>query len=86
MAQSRTRRNKTTAAFLADAVFDYLPEIVAELQALGIPSIAGSARPARLPMDARMLEGLKQGAQTTGIPATRLLAACILRASRSSAD
>ena len=82
----RDSHGQTTAAFLADAIVEHLPTIVTELQAIGIPSSKGKARPARLPMDSRTLDVLKQGAESTGIPATRLLAACIHRASRGPAE
>ncbi len=83
MSKTRKTAQKSTAAFLADAIVEYLPRIVAELAAVGVPAkIADDARPARLPLDSLTIDALKRGANATGVPATRLLAACIDRASR----
>ena len=86
MSAYRDSQGLTTAAFLADAILEHLPAIIDELQAVGIPAAGGTTRPARLPMDPKTLEALKQGSQATGIPATKLLAACIQRASRAAAE
>jgi hypothetical protein len=86
MSAYRESHGQTTAAFLANAILEHLPRLVTELQAVGIPASNGSARPTRLPMDQTTLDVLKQGSQATGIPATRLLAACIQRASRGDAE
>lgn len=87
MSAHRELHGQTTAAFLSDAINQHLARIVAELQAVGI-STPGSekARPARLPLDLRTLDVLKQGSVATGIPTTGLLAACIDRASRVSGE
>lgn len=82
MTTARTSEGKTVAEFVAAAIEEHLPRIVSELAAIGVPAKIGDrARPARLPMDPELISALRCGAATTGIPATRLLAACIQRAS-----
>lgn len=82
MTIARTAESKTIGEFLAAAIVEHLPQIVAELQAVGIPGVSRHTRPARLPLDATMLSNLKEGAQATGVPASRLLSACLDRACR----
>jgi hypothetical protein len=84
MSIARATTGKTVAEFLTAAIDEHLPQIVADLEAIGVPAkISDSARPARLPMDPRLIAILNSAAKVTGIPTTRLLAACIQRASRS---
>lgn len=82
MGLRRVHKDQTLARFLMEATESHLPKIAEGLQALDIAPPAVNGRPARLPMDVRALEGLKVAAEATGIPATRLLAACIRRATQ----
>lgn len=83
VAARRAEEGKTMAAFLRGVIQEQLPTIIAELEVVGVPSSVGeSARPARLPLDDQLLAALKSGAKATGIPATRLLAACLQRATQ----
>jgi hypothetical protein len=83
MSQQRAESGMTMAAFLQDAIGQHLPLIIAELEAVGVPSTAGdNARPARLPLNEQLINALKSGTASTGIPATRLLAACLQRATK----
>jgi len=79
MTSLRTETARTTAVLLETAVDEHLPQIVAEILAIRIPMIDESSRPARLPMRQGMMSRLKLATTQTGIPATRLLAACIDR-------
>jgi hypothetical protein len=47
-----------------------------------LPVAGGEVRPARLPLTVRLLEALKRAGDETGLPASRLLLACLARAAR----
>lgn len=75
----RNETEGTTVQVVETAVDDHLPTIVAGLLAIGIPLIGESSRPTRLPMRRWLIGALKKAAEQTGVPTTRLLAACIAR-------
>ena len=58
------------------AVTKELPKIVATLKKLGIRPLQ-KTRPARLQVDADLLGALRVGSAQTGVPASRLVAACL---------
>jgi hypothetical protein len=66
-------------AFLAEAVAGELPSLVEALRA-HLPAADRDARPARLPMTEALLDALRLASQEVGVPAARLLLACLARA------
>ena len=84
LASLRNETERTTVQVVEIAVDDHLPIIVAELLAIGIPLIGESSRPTRLPMRRWLIGELKEAAERTGVPTTRLLAACIERSCRTA--
>lgn len=80
MKRKRKREAQTVAAFLESAIKKQLPQIIGELNAVGVPaSLEEGARPARLPLTDELVERLRKGSDKTGVPTTRLLVACIQR-------
>ena len=69
----------TLRAFLAEAVEGELPALVEVLRA-HLPTPEEKTRPARLPLTDALLAMLRQASEDTGVPAAKLLAACITRA------
>jgi hypothetical protein len=77
MRQKRAKWNQTTQEFLATAVEDELSRLVQALGALGIRGANPAARPAKLPLDDKLLGELKRASEETGLPQTSLLLACL---------
>jgi hypothetical protein len=77
--QRRQALGQTLRQFLAEAIETELPGLLAVLRER-LPVAAGAARPARLPLTERLLEALRSGGAETGLPAARLLLACLGRA------
>jgi hypothetical protein len=69
----------TLRAFLAEAVEGELPGLVEDLRAC-LPAPDGKTRPARLPLTQALLGLLRQASADAGVPAAKLLAACLTRA------
>ena len=74
--QVRVKHNVRNQDVLLSAVTKELPKIVATLKKLGIRPLQ-KTRPARLAVDADLLGRLRVGAAQTGVPASRLVAACL---------
>lgn len=83
--QAREAKGTTNATFIAETVGTHLPKIVESLRTLGFLSDNGPKRPARLPFldSAGTLRVLRNASQETGIPATRLLIACLVAATQA---
>ena len=77
MRQKRSKRGQTVQEFLVTAVEDELSRLVQALGALGISGANPAARPAKLPLDDRLLAELKRASKDTGLPQTSLLLACL---------
>jgi hypothetical protein len=75
----RKELGMTLRAFLADAVESELPALVEVLRA-ALPTPEGETRPARLPLTDALLGLLRRASGDTGVPAAKLLAACVTRA------
>ncbi len=83
MGAKRKQFGLTVAEFLSQAIGHELPKIATDLEKVGLPaSTSGQDRPARLPLSDELLRSLKSASGTTGVPASRLLVACINRATR----
>ena len=74
--QVRVKHNVRNQDVLLSAVTKELPKIVATLKKLGIRPLQ-KTRPARLAVDADLLGALRVGSAQTGVPASRLVAACL---------
>jgi hypothetical protein len=72
----RAKATATTAQVVQTATADCLPKLVAALRELGFRA-DGKTRPARIPMTACSLRALRRASKKTGLPACRLLFACI---------
>ena len=70
------QRGQTVQAFIQTAVADELPRLVESLGKLHIGPADPEARPAKLPLDERLLAGLKGASEETGLPQSQLLLAC----------
>ena len=77
MCQKRVQRNQTVQEFIQVAVVDELPRLVESLSKLQIKPSDPEARPAKLPLDERLLASLKKASSNTGLPQSRLLIACL---------
>ena len=75
----RSALGMTVREFAAEAVQGELPGLMDSLRSL-LPSPETDARPARLPMTELLLDDLREASQEVGIPAARLLLACLARA------
>ena len=83
MGAKRKQFGLTVAEFLSQAIGHELPKIASDLEEVGLPaSTSKDARPARLPLSDELLKSLKSASGTTGVPASRLLVACLNRATR----
>ena len=83
MSAKRTQFGLTVAEFFSQAVAHELPRITTDLANAGLPATAPrDARSARLPLSDERLKALKAASELTGVPASRLLMACISRAAR----
>lgn len=82
MTASRKARKQTVRDFIRLAVERELQKLVGRLER-EMPNPAGrKRRPARLPMTEELLAELRRASQRTGLPAVRLLLACLGRAAR----
>jgi hypothetical protein len=79
MAVRRRDLGLTLRAFLTEAVEGELPGLVEALRAC-LPAPEGKMRPARLPLTQTLLDRLRQASADAGVPAAKLLAACLARA------
>ena len=83
MGTKRKQFDLTVAEFLSQAIGHELPRIASDLEDVGLPPTTPmDARPARFPLSDELLKSLKAASGTTGVPASRLLVACINRATR----
>jgi hypothetical protein len=83
MADKRRQFGLTVAEFMSQAISNELPHITLELEQVGLPTATSKQdRPARLPLSDELLAALKRASNKTGIPASRLLVACVSRGSR----
>jgi hypothetical protein len=81
LGERRQVLGQTVREFIAGAVEGELDRLVAQLREI-LPVPGGEMRPARLPLTERLLEALKKAGDETGLPASRLLLACLARAAR----
>ena len=77
MRQKRIQRGQTVQEFIQAAVADELSRLVETLGSLGIEPPEVEARPAKLPLDNRLLGELKVANEATGVPQSQLLLSCI---------
>ena len=82
MRQKRAQRGQTVQEFIETAVVDELPRLVESLGNLHIGAADPDARPAKLPLDERLLANLKGASIETGLSQSQLLLAS-LRAAAS---
>ena len=83
MTQKRKEFEMTVSEFLTLAIDNELPLLGQRIEKLGLPKKTDQSwRPARLPMTDKLLAALKNASESTGIPASRLLLACLTRATR----
>lgn len=83
MTDKRKQFGMTVAEFLSQAIVQELPRLARELEQVGLPTVASKQnRPARLPLSDELLKSLKEASNATGVPASRLLVACLTRATR----
>jgi hypothetical protein len=73
----RHKKRSTACTVFATAVEDELSRLVQALGVLGVRSSNSAARPAKLPLDERVLGKLKKASEDTGLPQTSLLLACL---------
>jgi hypothetical protein len=66
--------------WLALAVAEQLPVVVAELKAVGVMPNSGKQRPARLPLSDALIGSLKEAAAATTLPQSQLLLLSLARA------
>jgi len=77
--QKRTQYEWTLREYLCEALTHELPKIEQELQVLGLET-PRQTRAARLPLaNERLLKQLQDASEVTGVPASRLLLACLSR-------
>ena len=79
--ERRRALGQTLRAFIAGAVEGELNRLVAQLREV-LPLPTGATRPARLPLSEPLLKALRRAGDETGLPASRLLLACLARAAR----
>jgi hypothetical protein len=75
--QKRAKWGETVQEFLTGAVERELPRLAQRLGELGISSSDLAARPAKWPLDEKVLGKLKKASEDTGLPQTSLLLACL---------
>jgi hypothetical protein len=82
MRKNRDESDSTNIEFVAEAVSVHLPRILDALRALGLGSLKGKRRPARLPFSAEAdtLKTLRAASNETSISAIQLLAMCLFAA------
>ena len=74
----RTKAAATTSQIVQAALADSLPTIVDALKQTGFSFDGEATRPARIPMTDNCVQELKNASKETGIPAYRLLLACLV--------
>ena len=77
LCQKRSQRGQTVQEFIQVAVVDELPRLVESLGKLHVVPADPEARPAKLPLDERLLASLKRASGETGLPQTQILLACL---------
>ena len=77
MHQRRQKLGLTVGEFVQAAVSDELSRLVETLAASGIEPCDSDARPAKLPLNDRLLGDLKIASETTGISQSQLLLSCL---------
>ena len=77
MRQRRAQRNQTVQEFIQTAVTGELPRLVESLGKLHVGPADPAARPAKLPLDDRLLASLKGASEETGLSQSQLLLACL---------
>ena len=77
MRQRRAQRSQTVQEFIQTAIADELPRLVESLGNLHIGPVDPVARPAKLPLDERLLASLKRASADTGLPQSQLFLACL---------
>jgi hypothetical protein len=82
MRQRRAQRDQTVQEFIQTAVEDELPRLVESLGKLHIGPADPDSRPAKLPLNERLLATLRQASIETGLSQSQLLLAS-LRAATS---
>jgi hypothetical protein len=80
MRQRRLTQGLTVRELVADSL-EELPGLRALLRE-HLPRPSGDLRPIRLPLTEELLEQLRAAGEEVGLPATRLLLACLARAAR----
>ena len=75
MRQKRAQRNQTVQEFIQTAVVDELPRLVESLGKLHVGPADRDSRPAKLPLDERLLVSLRQANVETGLSQSQLLLA-----------
>ncbi|MHC4406225.1 MAG: hypothetical protein ACYTG0_41860 [Planctomycetota bacterium] len=75
--RQRQKRGQTVQEFIRTAVEGELTRIVETLGSLGIEPLSDDARPAKLPLDDRLLGELKLASEVTGVPQSRLVLSCL---------
>jgi hypothetical protein len=81
MAEKRKQYGLTVAEFVAEAIKRELHGITHELARACLAfGESKDSRPARLPLTDELIATLKSASRTTGVPASKILIACINRA------
>ncbi|NLS93920.1 MAG: hypothetical protein GXX96_17295 [Planctomycetaceae bacterium] len=74
--ERRHKKGQTMQEFIRVAVDDELSHLVEALHGLGIKPYV-DVRPAKLPLDDRLLGDLKVASEATGVPQSQLLLSCL---------
>ena len=77
MRRRRAQRGQTVQQFIQTAVADELPRLVESLGKLHIGLGDPESRPAKLPLDERLLASLKGASIDTGLSQSQLFLACL---------
>ena len=77
MRQKRAKRGQTVQEFIRTAVVDELPRLVESFGKLHIGPADPDSRPAKLPLDERLLASLKGASIETGLSQSQLLLASL---------
>ena len=77
MREKRAQWKQTVQEFIQTAVAGELPRLVESLGKLYIGPADPEARPAKLPLDERLLASLKKASIDTGLPQSQLLLASL---------
>jgi hypothetical protein len=75
--EKRLKRGQTVQEFIRTAVVDELPRLVETVKALGIVPGGLEARPAKLPLDERLLAELRKASGEVGLSQSQLLMSCL---------